>query len=234
MKKKIFGLAGILCFAFVACFMFGGCDMAGSVFAGKDMTLAEALSTVSDGGTIVLDSNITLDSQIVINKKVTIDLGGFAINNTEDIWNDTEGVKTWSLISVQQGGNLTIKNGSLLPKENDCYAIDVRDGAEVTIVDGNYVGNVTVVYVHTGSALINGGNFKLLQLDNNHNDTRHLLNCLDANYQNQTANITVKGGTYENYDPSNNQSLEQDFVAEGYTVTDSESNGKTYYTVNQG
>ena len=234
MKKKIFSIAGILCFAFAVCAMFSGCNLSGSVFAGKDMTLAEALSSVNDGGTIVLDDNITLDEQIVINKKVTIDLGGYAISNTSNIWNDAEGVKAWSLISVQQGGNLTIKNGSLLPKENDCYAIDVRDGAEVTITDGNYVGNVTVVYVHTGSAMINGGNFKLLQLDNNHNDTRHMLNCFDASFQAQTAGITVKGGTFENYDPSNNQSLEQNFVAEGYTVTESESNGNTYYTVNMG
>ena len=70
MKKKIFSLAGVLCFIFAVCTMFTGCDMTGSVFAGKDMTLAEALSSVNDGGTIVLDDNITLDNQIVINKKV--------------------------------------------------------------------------------------------------------------------------------------------------------------------
>ena len=232
MKKRIFSIMLMFCFAVGVIALFGGCDNSMCVYAGKDLTLAEAIQNVNDGGTIKLDANITLDEQVIVNKTLTLDLGGYAINNTSDIWNDSEGVKTWSLISVQEGGNLTIKNGSLLAKENDCYALDVRDGASLTIEDGNYVGNVTVVYVHTGNAVINGGNFKLLQLDNNFGDHRHLINCLDANWQNGTASITVKGGTFENYDPSNNQSLEHNFVEDGYTVTKSTQNGNTYYSVN--
>ena len=232
MKNKILNFLLVVSLVLTLCITLNACKDANStIYAGKELSLTKALEQVSNGGTIILDQNITLDSQVVVNKQVTIDLGGFAINNTQDIWNNSDGIKTWSLISVQAGGNLTIKNGSMLAKENDCYAIDVRDGASLTVESGDYVGNISVVYVHTGNAEIKGGNFKIQQLDDNFGDHRHLLNCLDANWQNQTASITVTGGVFENYDPSNNQSLENNLVAEGYSVTSSTANGNTYYSV---
>ena len=72
-----------------------------------------------------------------MDKKI-LNLNGTVLRNTEDIW-DKDGGRTWSLISVRDGGYLTIKgNGSVIAKENDCYAVDVRGGAHlINITSGS-------------------------------------------------------------------------------------------------
>ena len=61
-----------------------------------------------------------------------------------------------------------------------------------------------------------------------------LLNCLDGAYKDGTANIVVTGGTFVNFDPSNNtaEGAGTDFVADGYRVVSEEKeNGDIWYTV---
>ena len=60
------------------------------------------------------------------------------------------------------------------------------------------------------------------------------MNCVDAAYKNGTAKIIVKGGTFVNFDPSNNsaEGAGTNFVADGYKVTsETKSDGKIWYTV---
>lgn len=196
-------------------------------------TIVSAIEQAKAGDTVKLEQDIVVSAQVVVNKEITIDLGGYKISNTTDIWNEAEGVKTWSLISVQQGGNLTIKNGTLHAKENDCYPLDVREGATLTVESGTYIGNVSCVYVHTGEAYIKGGNFSIQQLGNKTKDERYTLNCYDANHTNGSAKIYVSGGTYRKYNPagSTGEDPTANFVATGYKVESSTDNGVTYYTV---
>lgn len=234
MKKRFLGIILAFCLMVPFAFMFSGCcDLA--VYAGKDLTLAEALAQVEEGGVIKLDSNIVLDAQLDVAKKVTIDLNGYTISNTEDIWDSSNGVKAWSLISVKENGDLTIKNGKLIAKENDCYAIDVREGAKLTIESGEYIGNVSAVYVLEGEAIINGGKFDVQQLADITNDSRYTINCLDENFNNQTAKITIAGGEFANYNPAESTSEYpvKDFLKDGLTTTASEvdENGDIWYTV---
>ena len=84
-----------------------------------------------------------------MNKTVILNMDGKTISNTTDIWNEATGA--WSLISVRNGGNLTITgNGKLQAKANDCFAVDVQGGAKLTIENGTFVGNVHAVYVYQG------------------------------------------------------------------------------------
>ena len=154
---------------------------------------------------IKLASDIVIAEPVVVSKNITIDLNGYTIKNTEDIWN--ESVKSWSLISVCNRGILTLLDsseagtGTLLAKENDCFAVDVRDGGMLIIESGNYIGNISSVYVHTGIAYINGGHYKVQQTSdiNGYGET---INCYDTNFKNGTAKVIISGGSFYNFDPT--------------------------------
>ena len=153
---------------------------------------------------VKLTNDIVVAETTIVSKNITIDLNGYTIKNTEDIWN--EDVKSWSLISVRNGGILTLLDGSdagtgtLFAKENDCFAIDVCDGGMLIIESGTYIGNISSVYVHSGIAYINGGYYKVQQISgiNGYGET---INCYDANFKNGTAKVIISGGSFYNFNP---------------------------------
>ena len=186
--------------------------------------------------TITLKEDVVLTSQLTINKSLTLNLNGKTISNEDDIWDDTDGIDTWSLISVQGNGtgenqvDVAIKgNGKLIAKSDDCFAVDVRNKAVLKIENGTFTGNVSAVYVTTGGkAYIAGGNYYIQQLSE-FNDYRYLLNV----HGNSDGFIEVTGGTFANYDPanSNGENPVANFVPAGYSsIADNNNN----YTVNEG
>ncbi len=180
-------------------------------------TAAELIDALANGESVTLADDIAVEQQVVVTKSATLDLNGYTLSNTADIWNQAEDVKAWSVISVQ-GGTLTLKNGKIDAKENDCYAIDVRNGAKVIVENGTYTGNVSVVYVLKGEAEINGGEFSLKQLnDGKCKDYALFLNCKDDNYKDGVAKITVTGGTFTGFNPADNAAEGEgtNFVAKG-------------------
>ena len=188
-----------------------------------------------NGGNIKVDNDVDTGKAVMtVTKDTTLDMNGKTIQNTENIWIDNAGSDgNWSLISARNGANLTITgNGTFKAKENDAMAVDVQSGATVTIKNGTFVGNVDAVYVEIGTAIIEGGHFSIQQLSQ-HGDYRYLLNCYDTNYKNGTAKIIVKGGTFVNFDPSNNtaEGAGTNFVAEGYSVISEQHGADTWYTV---
>lgn len=154
---------------------------------------------------VKLTSDIVVAESTIVTKNITIDLNGYTIKNTEDIWN--EDAKSWSLISVRNGGILTLLDsseagtGTLCAKENDCFAVDVRNGGMLIIESGNYIGNISSVYVHSGTAYINGGYYKVQQISgaNGYGET---INCYDTNFKNGTAKVIISGGSFYNFDPT--------------------------------
>lgn len=149
----------------------------------------------------------------IMEKKV-LNLNGATLANTQDLWSDS----VWSIISVREGGYLTINgNGKVIAKKDDCYAIDVRHGGHLIIEDGFFNGNITAVYVHDGFLEVKGGEFEVQQLSD-FKDKRYMLNCLDANYKNGTAKILVSGGKFHGFDPGNNlaEGPDTNFLAPGY------------------
>ncbi len=201
------------------------------------LPVSDVLDAISQGE----DVDLTISADLAISKeikvdgsKVTINANGKTVANTADIWN--EGTGAWSLVSAQGGAALTVKgNGTFKAKENDCYAVDVRDGSELVIEDGTFIGNVHAVYVLKGTAYIKGGFYSVQQKYPDANKANEfVLNCYDANRANGTAKIIVTGGTFVNFNPANCQAegANTNFVADGYTVVSTrQTNGDVWYTV---
>lgn len=189
----------------------------------KYESLAAAIGAAQDGDTVTLLKDIDLPATAVVEgKTITLDLNGKTLANTADIW-EKDATYDWSLISVREGGNLTINgSGALRAKENDCYALDVQDGGNLTVNgDASYVGNIHAIYVQKGTATVNGGSYSVQQkYPDAAKADEFVLNCYDANRANGTAKIIVNGGTFTNFDPRNNKAegTGTSFVAEGVGV----------------
>lgn len=172
--------------------------------------MANNLQTLIDNAienTVVkLTSDIVVTESTIVSKNITIDLNGYTIKNTDDIWN--EDAKSWSLISVRNGGILTLLDssdagtGTLFAKENDCYAVDVHNGGILIIESGTYIGNISSIYVYSGTAYINGGYYEVQQTNSVGNGYGATINCYDANFKNGTANVIISGGSFYNFDPT--------------------------------
>ncbi len=114
---------------------------------------------------------------------------------------------------------------------NICVA--AANGATVTIKDGTFTvggdangyGN-SVVYSQGGNITIEGGFF---YTNYSYDNKYYVLNQKNDN----PGTITVKGGTFVNYDPSKgDDNLHGSFVPTGYSViTETKANGDKWYTV---
>ena len=192
-------------------------------------TLQAAVDAAAEGQTVVLLKDVDASSGVTVGKKIVLDMNGKKLYNTVDIWKTS-----WSLISVQANGDLTITgNGTFAAKENDCYAVDVQDGGKVTIQNGTFIGNIHAVYVLTGTAIINGGTYTVQQKFSEAKPYDFVLNCSDANHTNGTATITVNGGEFPQIDPSNCKAEGEgtNFVASGVAVATVVDGDNTSYAV---
>lgn len=180
--------------------------------------LQDAIDAAQNGATVTLVKDVVTDKVIVVNKKITLNMNGKTLSNTKDLWaNDGN----WSLISVREGGDLTITgNGTLQAKKDDCFAVDVQGGANLLIKNGTFVGNIHAVYVFEGTATIDDGTYSVQQKYSAEKPDEFVLNCYDANRATGTAKIIVNGGTFVNFDPMNNQAegVGTSFVAAGVGV----------------
>ena len=200
-------------------------------------SFADLKAAVEWNGKYNVTEDLNPDASLIIkNAVVTLNATGKTIANTQNIYN--AGTYDWSMISVRGWmGNLTITGGTFAAKANDCFVIDVRDGGYLTIEDGKFIGNEDAIYVERGTATIEGGFFDIQQKHTGSTleaQYKTLLNCNDANYNAGRAKIIVKGGTFVNFDPSNNlaEGENTNFVAPGYKViSERQSNGDIWYTV---
>ena len=199
-------------------------------------TLKKAIETAQTGDTVTLDRDITITDPVVINKRITLDLNGKKISASSYIWNEND--KDWSLISVREKGDLTIKgNGTLKALEDDSYAVDVMDGGSCTIENGTFVGNVHAVYVLQGKLVVNDGTFSVQQKHSDAQPYEFVLNCYDSNYKNGSAKITVYGGSFKGFNPRDCEAegVGTNFCAPGRVVTIEEGQNEEpdTYTVNE-
>ena len=186
-------------------------------------SLETAIEEAEEGATVIVFKDVVINEEISITKNITLDLNGKTISNTLSIWNDVADptLDRAGLICVRAGGDLTITGeGTIDALENDCHAVWLdAENAKLTIENGTFIGNISAIYVRQGQVEINGGNYDIKQLST-HNDYRFMLNCFDENYSNSTAQISVSGGVFNNFNPANNaaEGVGTDFVADGYTV----------------
>ncbi len=234
MKQRILAilLSLTMMFTLVPTAMAEGSDPVAQIGGTTYATLKAAFEGAKDGDTITLTDDIKVEDTLVVTKTLTLDLAKHTLSNEKDIWSDDN----WSLISVRGNGNLTITgNGTLKAKEDDCYPVDVQDeGAQLTIENGTFIGNIHAVYVETGAAYIKGGTYSVQQKypDSSKAD-EFVLNLYDANRRNGTAKLSVSGGIFVAFNPANCQAEAQgtNFCAAGYTTSTKDNNT---YTVVEG
>ena len=199
----------------------------------------------ADGGLITINEDITADAtktadsdRVIVKKPTTLYLGA-----TYTVPGSLEDSNNWAALYVTK--DLTINalsNGGIncLDKTDASasyiggpYVAHIAgEGITVTVNGGNYYGGGTIFNVQQGTLVVNDGFFQVAPDIGTH-DYRYVLNCVDANYENGTAKIIVKGGTYVNFDPSDNgaEGEHTNFVANGYKVVSEAHGADTWYTV---
>lgn len=206
-------------------------------------SLKAAYKNSAAGETVKLLKNIYLTEILYIKKTFVLDLNGYTIHsqiqagglgniNIDDINScamimvtSDEGALTVTDSSAQKTGRIDIGEG------NPGYAIAVHGNtkaASLTICGGTIVGNIHSVYVGFGNVRVTGGRFNIYTSDT---DQIVCLNCADEEYKAGRATISITGGSFYKYDPSNSvsESPAANFVADGYMVTQEDENG--YFSV---
>ena len=189
-------------------------------------TLAEAINAAQAGQTVRLLADVEQNDQLTINKSITLDLNGKTIRNTEDIWGDTAN----AILSITSGAKVTITgNGIMDAKENDCYTINVAKG-DLTIENGTFYGNVSVVQVEEGTLSVKGGTFDLHQKWEG--SSKYLFNCIDSEFTSGNATVAISGGTFVGFDPNVSPEQKVDgktpsFAAPGVGITKNENGSFT-------
>ena len=191
-----------------------------------------------NGGNVAVDAEVevssvdTLAQRTIISKPTTLQLNK-KITSPYEMGNYNSNFSALHIaadttINAGENGGIDTKGGA--------YGIDVLNGANLVINGGNYYGGGTMVQVEKGTATINGGFFAVEPYSNPAYGYNFLLNCIDSAYKNGTAKIIVKGGTFVNFDPSNNtaEGAGTDFVAAGYSVISEQHGADTWYTVVKG
>ena len=198
---------------------------------------AEMKEALANGGIVSVNKDIKTDNigdnvadRITISKATTLNLDAKIISP------DGMGNNSKNFCALIVDADTTInagENGGIDTGRNGGYALNVRKGANLTITGGNYYGGGTAVQVQEGTLTITGGHFAVEAFGEPYG-YNFLLNCLDSAYKNGSAKIIVKGGTFVNFDPSNNtaEGAGTNFVADGYKVVSaSQTNGEVWYTV---
>ncbi len=196
--------------------------------------LQEALT---NGGELTVSSEIktnniddTADARLIISKPTTLNLNAKIVTPDGMTYNDT------NFCALIVDADTTInagENGGIDTGKDGAYGINVRKGATLTINGGHYYGGGTAVQVQQGTLVINGGTFAVEPFGDPYG-YNFLLNCIDSAFKDGSAKIIVKGGTFVNFDPSNNtaEGAGTNFVADGYKVESStQANGDIWYTV---
>lgn len=192
----------------------------------KYETLADAIRLPGKGKTITLLADVEQNTQLTINKSITLDLNGKTIRNTVDIWGD----KANAILSITNGAKVTITgNGTIDAKENDCYTINVVKG-DLTIENGTFYGNVSVVQMEEGTLSVKGGTFDLHQKWEG--SSKYLINCIDSEFTSGNAKVAISGGTFVGFDPNVSPEQKVDgkapsFAAPGVGITRNENGSFT-------
>ena len=197
----------------------------------------EMKEALANGGIVSVNKDIKTDNigdneadRITISKPTTLNLDAKIISP------DDMGNNNTNFCALIVDADTTInagKNGGIDTGANGGYALNVRKGANLTITGGSYYGGGTAVQVQEGTLTITGGHFAVEAFGEPYG-YNFLLNCVDSAYKNGTAKIIVMGGTFVNFNPSNNtaEGAGTNFVADGYkVVSETQTNGDVWYTV---
>lgn len=212
---------------------------------------SELKTALASGGNVTLagDISVATDKEyndperalplMDVRKDTVIELNGQTVALNPEDYTDISIPYTPVLFAVYDGATLTLNGEGTVNAEaamNNSYGINVMGGTLV-INGGEYYGAMSAVQVQTGKAIINGGFFDLAPTVKKvaPQYVTYLINGIDDNFANGSAEIEIRGGTFVNVNPAESWSeIEKpiSFVADGYTVISAkQSNGDVWYTV---
>ena len=204
------------------------------------VNVTELKEALTNGGVVAVTKDIqtnnsedTAAARIVISQPTTLNLEKKIIT-PNDMGNNN--VNFCALIVDADTTINAGENGGIDTGVNGGYGINVRNGATLTINGGYYYGGGTAVQVQKGTLIINGGTFACEPYSNPTYGYKYLINCIDAAYKDGTAKISITGGTFINFDPSDSASENPhgNFVPDGYKVVSEAHGADTWYTVVKG
>ena len=176
--------------------------------------IEEAMKNLDNGAVIALQSDLIMGTQdadhLVVNAE-----------NVEINLNDHVFMANGSNGAIKVEGGMTTLNGAgavtaTLGSDNysmavwaDAGKVIINDGVYSNVTDGSARGTDLIYASGTGVIEINGGKFEAA-------NPEWTLNIKDADRA--TARITVKGGSFKNFDPANSKAEGEgtNFVALGY------------------
>ena len=171
-------------------------------------TFDAALAAAQEGNTI------TVLAPVVITEDKTYDLTGLSV----------VGENVYPIFRIQNGANVVVANGNI---SNDDYvfvlgASDGSSAGNLTIESGVYTGTTTVASVTKGLLKINGGEFKV---NASEYGATYMINCIDANYNDDSANVEIYGGKFYGFNPEDNvaEGANTNFCAQGYAANEIET-----------
>ena len=204
------------------------------------VNVTELKEALTNGGVVAVTKDIhtnniedTAAARMVISQPTTLNL------EKKIITPDNMGNNGTNFCALIVDADTTInagENGGIDTGVNGGYGINVRNGATLTINGGYYYGGGTAVQVQKGTLIINGGTFACEPYSNPTYGYKYLINCIDAAYKDGTAKISITGGTFINFDPSDSASENPhgNFVPDGYKVVSEAHGTDTWYTVVKG
>ena len=180
------------------------------------------IESLQNGGSVTATGAFTWDTGVTMSGDTQSTL------NLEDNSNIT--VTKNGIIDLNGNAQITIQGKGALNQDMESeigYLIRAAGSSKVIIKDGVFVGGLTCVQAGDNAQVeIYGGHFETLV---GWGSTNWHLNLID----NSNASITVYGGTFVNFDPSNSKTENPaaNFVADGYKVVSEQHGADTWYTV---
>lgn len=195
-------------------------------------TEEELFAAISNGGHICLTNDIALTKSLNVTKNTTLNLNGkkLTISNESEEAGEGDGI-------IVTAGHLVINGEGTVEANTRAVWARGDGGAKITINAGTYVGSnipaCEVIYASgNGVITINGGTFEATYQDEvSFAAPQYAVLNLHSNGA-DGCNIVVYGGSFKNFDPSNNvsENPKKDFVADGYK---SVANGEYFDVVKE-
>lgn len=223
----------------------------------KDSTVDEGSSVTANSkvtdeaslrGALALGGEVTLESDIALNvpyydttslvpiltivKNTNLNLNGKKIYLS--LAPNTQLLHTPAILCVD-GATVEINGDGIIDAEagdNNSYGINIINNGSLTVNSGTIYGAITAIQVQKGTLVIKDGFFDFAKTANASAPAeykKYIINAIDANWKNGSANITIYGGTFgHNYSVSPEADGKL-YLPDGYGVVQEGD----YYTVKE-
>lgn len=223
----------------------------------KDSTVGEGSSVTANSkvtdeaslrGALALGGEVTLESNIALNvpyydttslvpiltivKNTNLNLNGKKIYLS--LAPNTQLQHTPAILCVD-GATVEINGDGIIDAEagdNNSYGINIINNGSLTVNSGTIYGAITAIQVQKGTLVIKDGFFDFAETANASapaESKKYIINAIDANWKNGSANITIYGGTFgHNYSVSTEADGKL-YLPDGYGVVQEGD----YYTVKE-